>query len=82
MCERVANQRNSDYASIRIVTPAAKVFYAVLLGHAVFWAYVGHRVYGWDQFLWIAGFWAIELHLSEWREEIREEEELEINPVT
>jgi hypothetical protein len=45
----------------------------VLFAHAVFWAWTGHWVYGWDQFLWIAGFWAIEMNVSEWREEIREE---------
>jgi hypothetical protein len=58
-----------------VVTHTAKVFYAVLFGHAIFWAYVGHWVYGWDQFLWIAGFWAIEMNLSDWREEIREDEQ-------
>ena len=66
---------------LMVVTHSAKVFYAVLFAHAGFWIYVGHWVYSWDQFLWIAGFWAIELNLSEWREEIREEE-LETHPVT
>ena len=68
--------QNRDVAAGRLmlVTQAAKVFYAVLFMHAAFWVYVGHWVYGWDQFLWIAGFWAIERNLSEWREEIREEE--------
>jgi hypothetical protein len=32
-------------------------------------------VYAWDQTLWIVGFWAIENNLSEWRDEIREEEQ-------
>lgn len=50
---------------------AAKVFYLVLLGHAAWWAWLGHWVYAWDQFLWIAGFWAIENNLSEWREHLR-----------
>ena len=58
-----------------LVTHAAKVFYAVLFAHAAFWAYVGHWVYAWDQTLWIVGFWAIENNLSEWRDEIREEEQ-------
>ena len=59
--------------ALMVVSQAVKVGYAVLFAHAVFWAWTGHWVYGWDQFLWIAGFWAIEMNLSEWREEIREE---------
>ena len=55
------------------VTFAAKVLYLVLWADAAWWAYTGHWVWAWDQSLWIAGFWAIEKNLSEWREEIREE---------
>jgi len=58
---------------LMMVSHAARVGYAVLFAHAIFWAWTGHWVWGWDQFLWIAGFWAIEKNLSEWREEIREE---------
>lgn len=59
---------------LMLVTQAVKFFYAVLFLHAGFWVYVGHWLYAWDQFLWIAGFWAIEKNLSEWRDEIREDE--------
>jgi hypothetical protein len=52
---------------------AARIFYAVLFGHAAWWIYTGHYVYAWDQTLWILGFWAIERNLSEWREDIEEE---------
>jgi len=58
---------------LMVVSQAARVGYVILFAHAVFWAWSGHWVWGWDQFLWIAGFWAIEKNLSEWREEIREE---------
>ncbi len=58
---------------LMVVSHAAKLAYAVLFANAAFWAWTGHWVWGWDQFLWIAGFWAIEKNLSEWREEIREE---------
>ena len=59
---------------LMLVTHSAKVFYGVLFLHAGFWVYIGHWLYAWDQFLWIAGFWAIEKNLSEWRDEIREED--------
>ena len=67
--------QNRDIAGGRLMlaTQAAKLFYAILFTHAAYWAWRGHWVYSWDQFLWIAGFWAIERNLSEWREEIREE---------
>lgn len=59
--------------ALMLASHAAKAAYAVLIGNAVFWAWTGNWVWAWDQFLWIAGFWAIENNLSEWREEIREE---------
>lgn len=58
---------------LMLVSHSAKVFYAVLLGNAAFWAWLGHWLYAWDQFLWIAGFWAIENNIAEWRAEILEE---------
>jgi len=65
--------RNVTGGALMLASHAAKVGYAVLLANAAFWVWTGHWVWGWDQFLWIAGFWAIESNLSEWREEIREE---------
>ncbi len=66
--------QNRDITDGRLVlvTQAAKFFYTVLFLHAGFWVYTGHWVYAWDQFLWIAGFWAIEKNLSDWRDEILE----------
>ncbi len=58
---------------LMVVSNAARVGYAILFVHAAFWAWSGHWVWSWDQLLWIAGFWAIEMNLSEWREEIRED---------
>lgn len=65
--------RDITGGALMVVSHAAKLGYAILFAHGAFWAWTGHWLYGWDQFLWIAGFWAIEMNLSEWREEIREE---------
>lgn len=46
--------------------------YAMLLVHAAIWAWKGHW-YAWDQLLWIGGFAAIEMNLSDWRDDIHEE---------
>lgn len=66
--------RNITGGILMVVSHAAKLGYAILLVHAAYWIWTGHWVWAWDQFLWIAGFWAIERNLSDWREEIREEQ--------
>lgn len=65
--------RDITGGALMVVSYAARIGYAVLFAHAAFWIWSGHWVWAWDQVLWIAGFWAIELNLSEWREDIREE---------
>jgi hypothetical protein len=56
----------------------ARISKAVLYGFlwliAAYWAYRGHWVFAWDESLWILGFIAIGVNLSEWRNEIEEEE--------
>jgi hypothetical protein len=49
------------------------VFYAGLWLIAAYWAYRGHWVFVWDESLWILGFIAIDMNLSEWRDAIDEE---------
>ena len=49
------------------------VLYGFLSCLALWWNSLGHTLYLWDTFLWIAGFAAIEMNLSEWRDEILEE---------
>ena len=50
------------------------IFYMGLLGLGVYWATLSHWLYLWDELVWIGGFAAIEMNLSEWREEIREKQ--------
>lgn len=42
------------------------LLYAVLIGNCFVWLFTGYYVWSWDAFLWIFGFWAIELNLAEW----------------
>lgn len=44
--------------------------YAILFVLAIYWANLGHWLYTWDTFLWVGGFTAIEMNVSEWRDEI------------
>ncbi len=49
------------------------LLYGFLSCLALWWNSLGHTLYLWDTFLWIAGFAAIEMNLNEWRDEILEE---------
>ena len=44
--------------------------YSILVSVALYWIWKGHYVYAWDELLWIGGFAAIEMNLSEWRDEL------------
>ena len=48
------------------------VGYGLILGIGVFWANLSHWLYLWDAILWVGGFTAIEMNLSEWRGEMGE----------
>ena len=48
------------------------VLYLSLVGIGIYWAALGHWVYLWDELVWIGGFMAIEMNISEWRDEMIE----------
>jgi hypothetical protein len=48
------------------------IIYATLIGLGVYWATLSHWLYLWDELMWIGGFAAIEMNLSEWRGELDE----------
>ena len=50
------------------------LLFVSILGVGVYWAALGHWLYLWDEILWIGGFMAIDMNLSEWRKELLEEE--------
>jgi hypothetical protein len=53
---------------------AIKLFlYGTLALLAIYWASLSHWLYFWDEFVWIAGFVAIEMNISEWRDEMLED---------
>ena len=59
--------RGSNYAST--------ILYVSLFGVAAYWGWLSHWLYVWDEMLWIGGFAAIEMNMSDWRHEIDEERE-------
>jgi hypothetical protein len=50
------------------------ILYSMLWIVIFYWIYRGHYMYAWDEFVWIAGFMAIEMNVVEWRDEIQEEQ--------
>lgn len=48
------------------------ILYLSLIGIGVYWASLSHWLYLWDELVWILGFAAIEMNVSEWRDELNE----------
>lgn len=67
--------RNITGGALMLASQAGKLLYTLLFAHAAYWAWRGHWLYSWDQVLWIAGFFAIELNVRDWRESIETESE-------
>jgi len=47
-----------------------KFLYASLIALGVYWATLSHWLYLWDELVWIAGFAAIEMNVSQWRDDL------------
>lgn len=46
------------------------LLYFLLWLAIIYWMYRGHYMFAWDEFVWIAGFFAIEMNMRSWRQEI------------
>ena len=46
--------------------------YGALVGMAIHWGLTGLFLNFWDEMLWVGGFTAIEMNMSDWREELEE----------
>lgn len=68
---RLQNRGITRGAFIRGASVIKLSLYTLLWGVALYWVYRGHYIYAWDEALWILGFFAIELNISEWKTEIR-----------
>lgn len=78
---RLQDKGISSGKRIRCLNIAKIFFYGLLwvaMGH---WIYFGHYVYAWDEFVWIAGFAAIEMNVAEWRQEMEKEGGSKHSPV-
>ncbi len=56
---------------------ALSVFlYLSLIALGVYWATLSHWLYLWDELVWIGGFAAIEMNVSQWRDELLDKQEM------
>jgi len=46
------------------------LLYLSLIALGIYWASLSHWLYLWDELVWIGGFAAIEMNVSEWRNEL------------
>ncbi len=75
--ELVVRLQGQGIAGGRLISSANTVkviVYGSIIGIGVYWASLSHWLYLWDELVWIGGFAAIEMNLSEWRDEISEKQ--------
>ncbi len=70
---RLQNRGISSGPLIRMGNIAKPALYGILVLIAAYWGVLEHWLYVWDEFIWIAGFIAIEMNVVEWRDELLEE---------
>jgi hypothetical protein len=52
--------------ALTVARQTKSFLYLILILNGLIWAFTHYWLYAWDAFLWIFGFWAIELNLAEW----------------
>jgi hypothetical protein len=67
---RLQDRGISSSQLLSCATTTKGVLYGILWCLAAYWAYRGHWMFAWDEALWILGFMAIGMNLSDWRKEI------------
>jgi len=64
----------SNSSLLSFATHIKLIFYGALWIIAGYWAYRDHWIFAWDEALWILGFMAIGMNLSDWQKELKEAE--------
>jgi len=72
MTVRLQERGISKGPFITALNRAKFLLYSVLWLAIFYWSYRGHYMFAWDEFVWIAGFVAIEMNVVEWRNELEE----------
>lgn len=68
---RMQGRGITDSVLVTVANGLKTGLYGLLIVIAAWWGTLSHWLYVWDEFLWIAGFAAIEMNVSEWRRELK-----------
>jgi len=55
---------------LSVSNAASKIMYLSLIAIGIYWASLSHWLYLWDEIVWIMGFAAIEMNISQWHDEL------------
>lgn len=77
---RLQNHGKYEGSAIEWAKRLKLVGYGIIVIASIYWITKGHYVYAWDEFMWIAGFSVLDKNLSEWRHDLEEaaEHQLEL----
>ena len=71
---RLQNKGVSGGKRIQVLNIIKRCLYCLLWVAIAHWIYLGHYLYAWDEFVWIAGFAIIDMNVADWRQELIDEE--------
>lgn len=72
---RLQNRGVTGGPLLSIANGASIFLYLTLVGLGIYWATLSHWLYLWDELVWIGGFAAIEMNISQWHDELLDKQE-------
>ena len=73
LIELMIRLQNRGITGGRIVEVSNRIkfgLYSTIMMLGLYWAWLDHLLYLWDEFLWIGGFAVIEMNVADWRDEM------------
>jgi hypothetical protein len=67
---RIQDKNISAGKALVVLLRLKTLLFIVLWTVASYWGFREHYLFVWDEFMWIAGFYVIDMNLTKWREEI------------
>ena len=68
---RLQDRGITEGAILSVANSLKILMYLVLVAFGIYWAALSHWLYLWDELLWVAGFTAIEMNITKWRDELQ-----------
>jgi hypothetical protein len=75
---RIQDKNISAGKVLGVLLRLKTLLFIVLWTVALYWGFRGHYLFVWDEFMWIAGFYVIDMNLKLWREEIDDDNSREM----